>query len=141
MSAPASSRFPLVRIERDDNFADERATSSYALRADGSLEIEHVMSNGGADATVTTCSGRIPPADAAPWVDRVRQEATLAAPPRGPSREETFAKKIQYRYKLGYETAPKSVTYADPAPWLRDVELLVERLERNGRCTRSTRAD
>ncbi len=135
----AAPSHPLVRIVRDDNFADERASSSYDLGQDGSFTIEHVMSNGGGDSTVTACAGHIEAAEAAEWVARVRSEATLASPPRGPSREEAMERRIQYRYEVGYAPDPRRLSYAPHERWARELEALLERLGRSARCRTFTR--
>ncbi len=137
-SEPSQS-YPVVRVARDDNYADERASSDFEIRPDGSFSIVHVMSTGGSESTVTECVGRLPAAEAAAWVARVRGDATLAASPPGARREEAFERKIPYRYTVGYAAGAGSIAYADPERWTRELEPLLDRLSKLARCTTSTR--
>jgi len=137
-SEPSQSS-PVVRVVRDDNYADERASSDFEIRPDGSFTIVHVMSTGGSESTVTECVGRLPVAEAATWVARVRGDATLAAPPPGVRREEAFERKIPYRYTVGYAASAGSIAYAEPERWTRELEPLLDRLSKLARCATSTR--
>jgi hypothetical protein len=130
----------VVRIVRDDNYADERSSSSFELRPDGSFAIAHDMSNGGGESTVTECLGRIEAVEAAAWLARVRSDATLAAPPRGMRREEAAERKIPYRYSVGFAAEPGRIAYVDPERWTRELEPLLERMSKLARCTTSTRS-
>ena len=137
-SEPSQS-YPVVRVVRDDNYADERASSDFEIRPDGAFSIVHVMSNGGSESTVTECVGRLPAPEATAWVARVRGDATLAAPPPGVRREEAFERKIPYRYTVAYAAGAGSVAYADPERSTRELEPLLDRLSKLARCTTSTR--
>lgn len=99
------------------------------------------MSDGGSALTVKACAGRLPEGEAAAWTARVRSEATLATPPKGPHREETAARRIRYRYIVGYAAGSPSTTYADPERLMHELETLLERLSTTARCTTHTRSD
>jgi hypothetical protein len=139
-SEPSQS-YPVVRVDRADNYADERASSDFEIRPDGAFTIVHVNSTGGSESTVTECVGRLPAAEAAAWVARVRSDATLATPPPGVRREEAFERNIPYRYTVGYAAGAGSIAYVDPDRWTRELEPFLERLSKLARCTRSTRRD
>ena len=71
-TASTSQGYPVVRVDRDDNYADERSSSKLEIRPDGAFTIVHLMSNGGAESEVTECVGRLPAAEAEAWVARAR---------------------------------------------------------------------
>lgn len=130
---------PFVEIVANNNYADERDSTRYVVRDDGSFDSEHVMSNGGGTSEVTTCTGRLPAAEASAWVARVRAGATHATPPRGMDRNEAAKRRIPRSFTVAYVTRPSSTTYADPATWTSDLEALASRLSKAATCQRSTR--
>lgn len=140
-TASTSQGYPVVRVDRDDNYADERSSSKLEIRPDGAFTIVHLMSNGGAESEVTECVGRLPAAEAEAWVARARGDATLAAPPPGVRREEAFERKIPYRYTIGYSAGAGTIAYVEPERWTRELEPLFDRLSKLARCTTSTRRD
>jgi len=138
-TTPEPTGYPRVTVHSSNNFADERDTSRVELWPDGAFTSEHEMSNGGSTSTVTACRGALPAPHAAAWVARVRSQATLDAPPRGPSREEIDAKKIPYRHEVSYSAAPGAARYADLGTSTRDLEALLQELRPLSRCTTFTR--
>ncbi len=122
-----------VRIRRDDATADEPSYATLELRPDGAFTIEHIASNGGGSSTVRACTGRLPPAEATGWIARVRNGATLATPPRTPSFAEALAQHIEHRYEITYASSERT-TYADPARWSREVDVLIEHVDKGATC-------
>lgn len=126
--SPAARAYPKVHVERYDLNADELSTTGFDIHPDGAFTIEHVMSDGGSEHTVTACSGRIPAAEASAWVERIQRNATLPSPPRGPDRNEAFERRIAYAYDVVFAAEPKHSAYADPERLIPELEPLLERL-------------
>lgn len=130
-----SANTPFVEIVASNNYADERDSTRYVVRDDGSFDSEHVMSDGGARSHVTRCAGRIAEAEAAAWVARVRDGAKHAAPPRGMRREEAAERRVPQSFTVAWVTTPpRSSSYADPAAWTSDLEALTARLSKAATC-------
>ncbi len=139
-TAAPNSANDTVRIRRDDATADEASYQTVELQLDGVFTMERVMSNGDRTSTVTACVGRIPAAEATGWHARLRSEATLTTSPRTPSYAEAVAQRIDHRYELAYASKAR-ITYADPARWTHDVDVLIEHIDKAASCKAPRRTE
>lgn len=139
-TAPSSSpgAGERVLVERDDATADEPSYLKVELLRDGAFTLERIASNGGASRTVTTCTGRVPASEATEWHARLRDQATLTAPPKRPSYAEAIEQHLEHRYEIAYAAGART-TYAAPDPLRRDVDALIGHLDGAGTCKTSQR--